>query len=124
MSRTTLRSPGRFHWRVWFAVALLLALPRWSLAEQAGQPPAPSAPQAQAPETEKPPADTMGAMMGTMMEANMKAFISLLGKPETAEKMAAFTKNYYDALVAKGFTKDEALRIVTAAGVANIAGQK
>jgi hypothetical protein len=55
--------------------------------------------------------------MGSMMESLWTAWYEFLAKPETAAKMADFTKNYYDALVAKGFSKDEALKIVKAVGV-------
>jgi hypothetical protein len=43
--------------------------------------------------------------------------LSALVRPETAEGMATFTKNYHDALVSKGFSKEDALRIVMAHGV-------
>lgn len=51
--------------------------------------------------------------MGNMMEQMMAGMIDLLARPETADKLASFTRNYYDALVKKGFTKEEALRIVS-----------
>jgi alkanesulfonate monooxygenase SsuD/methylene tetrahydromethanopterin reductase-like flavin-dependent oxidoreductase (luciferase family) len=59
----------------------------------------------------------MGPMMGQMMQAMMEGLLAILAKPETAERIATFTKNYFDALVAKGFTKEEALRIVMAHGI-------
>ncbi|HXF94947.1 MAG TPA: hypothetical protein VNI61_02475 [Gemmatimonadales bacterium] len=59
----------------------------------------------------------MGPMMGMMMHSMMEGMLAVLAKPETAERLATFTKNYYDALVRKGFTKEEALRIVTAVGI-------
>lgn len=55
----------------------------------------------------------MGPVMGNMMEQMMAGMIDLLARPETADKLASFTRNYYDALVKKGFTKEEALRIVS-----------
>lgn len=70
-------------------------------------------------------ADSMRAMMGHMQEMmapmmertivrTLEATIELLAKPETAERLATYVKNFHDALVAKGFTNEEALRIVTA----------
>ncbi len=38
-------------------------------------------------------------------------------KPESADRLATFTKNYYDALIRKGFTKEQALQIVIATGM-------
>ncbi len=37
----------------------------------------------------------------------------VLAKPETAQNLATFVRNLYDALISKGFSKDEALRIVS-----------
>ena len=39
-------------------------------------------------------------------------YLAYLGKPETAEKFAVFQKNYYDALIAQGFTKDQAFQLI------------
>lgn len=61
--------------------------------------------------------DMMGPMMGKMMASTLNSVLDVLDKPETTQKLATFTRNYFDALVAKGFTKDDALRIVTAVGV-------
>jgi hypothetical protein len=55
--------------------------------------------------------------MGQMSQAAMQSLLATLARRETAEGLATFTKNYYDALVAKGFTKDEALRIVIGQGI-------
>jgi hypothetical protein len=41
------------------------------------------------------------------------AQVSALAKPETAEKMARYVKNFQNALIKEGFTKEEALKIVT-----------
>jgi hypothetical protein len=61
--------------------------------------------------------DMMGPMMGQMAEATMSANLKALSKPESADQLAAFTRNYYDALIKKGFTKDQALGIVMAVRV-------
>jgi hypothetical protein len=61
--------------------------------------------------------EQMAPMMGRMTEASLTATLGALSKPEAAEQLATFTRNYYQALVKKGFTEDEALRIVLAVGV-------
>ncbi len=62
----------------------------------------------------------MGPMMTNMAQAQITATISALGRPEIAQQLATFTKNYYDALVSRGFTKEEALRIVAGAGLVGL----
>lgn len=57
--------------------------------------------------------EMMAPMMGLMMQNMMDGMITYMSKPETAEKLATYAKNYYDALIKKGFTKEEALKIVT-----------
>ena len=59
----------------------------------------------------------MGPMMGQMMEAMMEGMLRVMAKPENIDRLATFTRNYYEALIRKGFTKDEALQIVVAAGI-------
>src|SRR2546421_2261953 len=59
----------------------------------------------------------MGPMMGQMMEAMMEGMLRVMAKPENIGRLATFTRNYYEALIRKGFTKDEALQIVVAAGI-------
>ena len=54
----------------------------------------------------------MGPMMGQMAEVSMAATLKALTKPEAAEQLATFSRNYYNALIKKGFTKDQALSIV------------
>lgn len=58
---------------------------------------------------------TMGAMvsvMGPMTDAVIDAQVNAAARPETAEKIAAFKKNLYDALLKKGFNAQQALQIV------------
>ncbi|MGH7700714.1 MAG: hypothetical protein ACREMJ_09400 [Gemmatimonadales bacterium] len=89
--------------------AMALAAPRAAAAQE----PQPDDPQAAMQQQMQ----MMGPMMGMMMEGMMESLLATLAKPQTAERLATFTKAYYDALVRKGFTKDEALRIVTAVGI-------
>jgi hypothetical protein len=46
-------------------------------------------------------------------EIELAAQMSALARPETAEKMARYIKNFQNALLKEGFTKEEALRIIT-----------
>ena len=58
---------------------------------------------------------TLGAMaasLGPMTEAVIEAQLNSAAKPETAERIAAFKRNLFDALVKKGFKEQEALQIV------------
>lgn len=58
---------------------------------------------------------TMGAMvgvMGPMTEAVIEAQLNLLARPEAAERIAAFKRQLFDALVKKGFSSEQALQIV------------
>jgi hypothetical protein len=54
--------------------------------------------------------------MQSMVEGTIKAF----EKPETIERLARFSRRYYDALIKQGFTKVEALQIVAGAGIAGV----
>jgi len=60
--------------------------------------------------------EMMSPMIGMMVKGMMETMFDFLAKPETAEKLAVYTRNYYDALIKKGFSEEEALRIVTAIG--------
>jgi hypothetical protein len=64
-----------------------------------------------------PMQEIMGPIMERMIVRTFEATIELLAKPETADRLATYVKNFHDALVAKGFTKEEALRIVSAMGI-------
>lgn len=58
---------------------------------------------------------TMGAMIGVvgpMTEAVLEAQLNLLARPEAAERIAAFKRQLFDALVKKGFSAEQALQIV------------
>lgn len=62
----------------------------------------------------------MGPMMGAMMENMVEGLLTVLAKPGSAERLATFTRNYYDALRRKGFTEDQALRLVAAVGFPSV----
>ena len=61
--------------------------------------------------------NAMTPMFGEMMRVMMTATFDVLSQPESAEKLASFTKNYYDALIKKGFNQDEALKIAMSIGM-------
>ena len=64
-----------------------------------------------------------GSMVPMQIRAatmTLEATWAALAKPENAAHLADFTKNYYDALVARGFTKDQALAIVMAIGIPHV----
>ncbi len=76
---------------------------------------------------ESPPAEmvrdmlpVMGDMVGTMMNGMFKE----LARPESARRLAAFTRNYYEALLEEGFTEGQAMEIVTAFSVPNLPSGK
>lgn len=62
----------------------------------------------------------MADMMGLMLEGMAKT----MAKPEIAENFATFTRNYYDALVTRGFTEEEAMKIVTASGLPSMGSKQ
>jgi len=63
---------------------------------------------------------TMGAMvpvMGRMVEVMVEAQLKIAVLPETADRIARFKKNLYDALLKQGFSKDQAMQLVIATGL-------
>jgi len=60
--------------------------------------------------------DAQTAHLAAVVNVTMAARMAVLQKPETAQALATFVRNFYDALIAKGFTKEEALRIVAGYG--------
>ena len=67
----------------------------------------------------QPPTDKFLKDLDSSVPVKMKATeiavaaqVSALAKPETAEKMARYAKNFQNALIKEGFTKEEAIRIV------------
>jgi hypothetical protein len=59
----------------------------------------------------------MVPMMSQMASVMLESTLTTLAKPENAERLADFTKNYYDALIKRGFTKEQALQLVAAIGM-------
>lgn len=66
--------------------------------------------------------DAMLPMITQMTRATLQISLDFYAQPATARALATFSKNYLDALVAVGFTREEALRIVTAHGLPTLPG--
>ncbi|HTT69304.1 MAG TPA: hypothetical protein VMF70_14865 [Gemmatimonadales bacterium] len=60
---------------------------------------------------------TVVPLFSRMMAAMLQGTLAVLARPETAEQLATFDRNYLDALQHHGFTRDEALRIVASVGL-------
>ena len=93
--------------------SLLLALPCIAQEAPAQRQPTPE-------DMQKIMDATMGVMvpmMGRMSEVIIEAQLKFAAQPETAERIATFKKNLYDALLRKGFSKSDALQIVIATGI-------
>jgi len=66
---------------------------------------------------------TMNSMlpfMGQMMEIMMKVQFKILADPATADQLATYTRNYYEALIRKGFTEEESLKIAMNMGIPSL----
>ena len=61
-------------------------------------------------------------MMGQMMQVMIQNMSEALAQQEIAENFASFTRNFYNALMDRGFTQEEALRIVTSSGFPSVGG--
>jgi hypothetical protein len=62
----------------------------------------------------------MGPMFGNVMSNMFEGLTTVLARPEVADRLAAFTRNYYEALVRRGFSPEESLRIVAAVGIPSL----
>ncbi len=68
--------------------------------------------------------DSIGPIFSTMMGSMYAGIIEYMARPETAAKLAAFTKNYFDELMKKGFTREEALMLARGMGMPGIPGMQ
>ena len=73
-------------------------------------PPPPAPPKA--PEPEKSMEEALTAMFTPALTKFYDSLLDYQARPETAQKLAKAKKVLYDALIAEGFTKDEAFRII------------
>ena len=62
----------------------------------------------------QPSTGAMTPAMEQMTDAMIESQLKAAARPDTAQRLAAFKKNLYDALQAQGFTKAEALAITQA----------
>jgi hypothetical protein len=65
--------------------------------------------------------DAMVPAMTKMTEAMVEAQLRIAVLPGTADRIATFKRNLYDALVKKGFTESQAMQIVVATGAPSAA---
>lgn len=65
----------------------------------------------------------MMAPMGDMMKLMLSGMAEAMAEKKFAENLATFAKNYYDALVTRGFSEEEAMRIVSSAGFPSMGGK-
>jgi hypothetical protein len=47
-----------------------------------------------------------------MLTKTLETYLDFLAHPQTGEKIATFQKNYYDALMKKGFSGDQAFQLM------------
>ena len=68
---------------------------------------------------------SMLPMLARISEVQMETQLKLAERPETAERIATFKKNLFDALRKKGFTAEQSLQILnsTAMPVAPASGK-
>ena len=66
------------------------------------------------------PANLFAGLFGDAMHTQLieigtkviDGYLDYLAKPQTTKKLATFQKNYYDALVEQGFTKEQAFELL------------
>ena len=63
---------------------------------------------------------SMLPFMGQMLKIMMEVQFEVLADPKTADRLAEYTRNYYEALMKKGFSKDEALNIAVNMGIPSL----
>jgi uncharacterized protein YbaP (TraB family) len=61
--------------------------------------------------------EQMAPIWRQMAVGMIEVTLEELSKKETADQLATFTRNFYESLLAKRFTKVEAIEIVKAVGV-------
>ena len=94
-----------------WVVGALLLIPAVASAEEGAPPVEPPSTPEQAREAMK----QVGPAVTEMITSTLDGLLAYMTRPETAEQMAAFVRNYYDALLKKGFTEEQALQIATSA---------
>lgn len=59
----------------------------------------------------------MVPMFAQMTRAAMDAQFDVLSQPATAQKLATYSRNLYEALLAKGFNGEDAMRLTVSIGI-------
>ncbi len=98
------------------SVSLVLLLPNDFSSAQETRPTSPSENSSNQIEDQSPDAKMMREMFSRVAQyvtMAMDSHLDYLGKPSTTLKLAKFQKNYFDALVAQGFTEEQAIRIIS-----------
>jgi len=90
------------------AFILAPAVARAEESEAPAQPPA-------APQDVHQAMQQVGPAMTEMITTTLDGLLAYMTRPETTDQMAVFVRNYYDALIKKGFTEEQALQIATSA---------
>ena len=62
--------------------------------------------------------------LGPMLAKILSAALAAISTPEAAEQLATFSRNYHDALVARGFSETDAVALVAAHGSALLRGKQ
>lgn len=52
--------------------------------------------------------------------ASFVARLNILARPETGKQLAYYSRNYFDALMANGFNREDAVRIMTLVGIPTV----
>ena len=94
-------------------VGLVLA---WVPAPTAAQPPAPK-PNPSDPAALGQAMSQMAPMYEAMMQATLDGTFKALERPENIERLAVFTRRYYEMLIKQGFSREEAFQIVAGVGI-------
>jgi type IV pilus assembly protein PilQ len=89
---------------------LLLDDKKGTLYVRARNPPPPAP--AKSPKSELPLEEALAAMFTPAVTKFYDSLLDYQARPETAQRIAKAKKALYDALIAEGFTKDEAFRLI------------
>jgi hypothetical protein len=54
----------------------------------------------------------LNEQLAGMVVKVLDTYLDYLARPKTVEKLATFQKNYYEALIKKGFTEEQAFQLV------------
>ena len=68
--------------------------------------------------------EMMGPRMEQMMGSMIKSMARAMADPQVAQNLATFARNYYLALKERGFSDEEAMKIVTSTGVPSLGGKQ